>query len=177
MNIRPITLSVSVVFSLLFTGIYFYTVTAKKAFRRVYVDMVADLFHPGHVAFLKQAIQFGDYLIVGLNNDEDCASYKRKPIMTQDERVAAVSACKYVDEVLPNAPLRITEEWIDKHKIDVVVHGDDFNKDFVNEYYGVALKRGIFKTVPYTKGISTSQLIGRIKARDHSSFIPKYKHA
>jgi cytidyltransferase-like protein len=37
---------------------------------RVYVDMVADLFHYGHVNFLKQARQFGDYLLVGIHSDK-----------------------------------------------------------------------------------------------------------
>lgn len=137
----------------------------KPTQRRVYVDMVADMFHPGHVAFLKQARQFGDYLIVGLNNDEDVKSYKRLPIMNLEERTQAVSACKYVDEVISDCPYRITDEFIDEHKIDVVVHGDDFNPDTLEYYYGAPMRRGIFKTVPYTKGISTSDLIKRIRMR------------
>ena len=32
--------------------------------KRIYVDMTADLFHYGHVNFLKQASEIGDYLIV-----------------------------------------------------------------------------------------------------------------
>jgi cytidyltransferase-like protein len=137
----------------------------KPKQRRVYVDMVADMFHPGHVAFLKQARAFGDYLIVGLNNDEDVKSYKRLPIMNLEERTQAVSACKYVDEVIPNCPLRVTDEFIDQHKIDVVVHGDDFNPETIQHYYGVPIRRNMFKTVPYTKGVSTSDLIRRIRAR------------
>ena len=38
---------------------------------RVYAEMVADLFHRGHVEFLKRARALGDYLIVGVMSDED----------------------------------------------------------------------------------------------------------
>jgi len=141
--------------------------------RRVYVDMVADLFHAGHINFIKQARAFGDYLIVGLNGDEDCTSYKRKPILTIDERIAIVSACRYVDEVIANAPLSVTAEYLDGHQIDVVVHGDDFDEETIRKYYGAAIDRGIFKTIPYTKGISTSEILRRILSRGSEKIFPK----
>ena len=46
--------------------------------------MVADLFHYGHVNFLKQCSELGDCLIVGIHSDKDVESYKRKPILTMD---------------------------------------------------------------------------------------------
>jgi cytidyltransferase-like protein len=133
--------------------------------KRVYVDVVADLMHPGHVEFFKQARQFGDYLIVGVVADEDVASYKRIPILTMDERAILVGACRYVDEVVINAPLKITDEWIERHQIDFVVHGDDFDQDELNRWYGHLISLGIFRTVPYTKGVSTTELLQRIQER------------
>jgi len=53
---------------------------------RVYVDMVADLFHYGHVEFLKKARSLGDYLLVGIHADDAVASHKRSTILTMDER-------------------------------------------------------------------------------------------
>lgn len=49
--------------------------------------MVGDLWHYGHANFCKQARALGDYLIVGINRDEHCISYKRKPILSTIERV------------------------------------------------------------------------------------------
>ena len=139
--------------------------------RRVCVDMVADLFHAGHIEFLKKAKKFGDYLIVGLDSDKDCQSYKRLPILKLEERMKAVGACKYVDKVIGNVPLRVTDEFIDKHKIDVVVHGDDYDETKREYFYGVAIKRGIFKTVSYTDGISTSDIINRVKERTSQNLL------
>jgi cytidyltransferase-like protein len=132
---------------------------------RVYADMVADLFHHGHVEFLRQARELGDELLVGIHSDDDVASYKEPPVMTMDERVAVVRGCRYVDEVVPNAPLQVTREWVDRHGIDVVVHGDDFDHDRLMQMYGEPAEMGILRTVPYTRGISTSELRRRLAGR------------
>ena len=44
---------------------------------RVYVDMVADLFHYGHVELLRQASALGDYLLVGIHADDVVLAHKR----------------------------------------------------------------------------------------------------
>lgn len=134
---------------------------------RVYVDIVGDLFHAGHVEFLKKAKAFGDYLIVGVLADEVVEEYKREPILKLEERVKIIQACKYVDEVVVAPPLRLTEEMVRELQIDYVVHGDDFNKATLEDQYGVALRLGIFRTVPYTPGISTTEIIQRIVSRHH----------
>lgn len=141
---------------------------------RVYADMVADLFHFGHMAFLRQARALGDYLIVGICADEDMADYKQQPILTMEERVASVAACRYVDEVLPNAPLRVDRDWIEQHDIHLVVHGDDFSAEQLAYFYHVPMEMGIFRTVPYTLRISTSEIIRRIKAcvAENETLIP-----
>lgn len=131
----------------------------------VYVDMVGDLFHSGHVNFLKRAKALGDYLIVGLNSDEDCAGYKRLPILTLEERVAAALGCRYVDAVLPAAPMVPGDDLFDQLGVKAVAHADDFTRAKIEKYYGAAVRRGIFHLLPYTKGISTSDIIRRIVTR------------
>lgn len=79
---------------------------------RVYVDMVGDLFHPGHVELLRQARSFGNWLVVGVLADDVVETYKRRPIMTLDERVAVIRACRYVDEVIPDAPDVVTMQFL-----------------------------------------------------------------
>ena len=129
---------------------------------RVYVDMVADLFHYGHVELLRQARALGDYLLVGIHSDELVLAHKRKTILTMEERVACVAGCRYVDEVLPNAPWVTDLGWIEKYNIDLVVHGSDYSQEDLKKTHAVAIEMGILRTVDYTPRISTTEIIRRI---------------
>jgi cytidyltransferase-like protein len=134
--------------------------------RRVYVDMVGDLFHPGHVALLRAARGFGDQLVVGVLSDETVVAYKRRPVMSLAERVAVIEACRYVDEVIPGAPYRLTRPFLDAHDISVVVHGDDLDPEGVAEVYGAASEAGLLRLVPRSGDVSTTALIARIRESD-----------
>ena len=126
---------------------------------RVYADMVADLLHYGHIEFLRQISTLGDYILVGVNADDVAEIHKRRPVQTLEERIVSVAACQYVDQVIPNAPWVFDPTWIEKYGIDLVVHGDDYSDEKEQQMYKVPIEKGIFRTVPYTKGISTTQII------------------
>ena len=130
---------------------------------RVYVDMVADLFHYGHVEFLKKSGVFGDHLLVGIHSDDAVRANKRNPILKMEERIASVAGCRYVDEVVPDAPWIMDAAWIEKHRIDLVVHGDDYSSERIEHIYKIPIEMGIFRTVPYTSTISTTEIIRRCK--------------
>ena len=130
---------------------------------RVYADMVADLFHYGHVEFLRQVSALGDYVLVGINADDVVAAHKRRHIQTMEERVASVAACRYVNEVIPHAPWIFDPSWIQKYGIDLVVHGDDYSDEQQRCFYKVPIEMGIFRSVAYTQSISTTEIIRRCK--------------
>ena len=132
---------------------------------RVYVDVVGDLFHIGHINLFKKAINLFDQpvqLVVGVHNDSDVQSYKRKPIIPQQQRYEMIRSCRYVGEVIEDAPLTITENFINKHNLDYVVHGDDVTSA-IEKQHSVVSSLGIVKYVPYTEGVSTTDIIERIK--------------
>lgn len=130
---------------------------------RIYASMVGDLFHYGHVAFLKQAHMLGTHLIIGLIPDDIATAYKRKPILSQEERAKVMAGCKYVDEIIYNAPLAPTQDFLELHNIDFVVHGDDFSEEKLYAYFADPMTMNIMRIIPYTKGISTSEIIQRIR--------------
>lgn len=133
----------------------------------VYVIGVFDLFHTGHVELLRRAKELGDKLIVAINSDEMVASYKRKPFLNEADRMAVVEATKYVDEAFIINEYD-NKEFIKKYKITKIVHGDDWEESSYMEQIRVTpefLKENNCELVllPYTQGISTSELIKRIK--------------
>lgn len=136
---------------------------------RVYVAITGDLFHYGHVAFLKSAKSFGTDLIVGVCSDADVSNYKRPPIMSLNERVAVIESCKYVDEVISAAPAVTSAAFIQKHKIDLVVATKAYSNTVLQQYYGDPLRLNLLKLVDYTDSVSTTQIIKRCYAMYLSS--------
>ena len=142
----------------------------------VYVGGTFDMFHYGHMSFLKECQKYGP-VIVSLNTDDFAGRYKRKPIMTIGERMEALSGCKYVDDVCVNIGDENSGKTIDlisDRQIAYIAHGDDwFGSDLLDQL-GVDdewLSNRAIKMlyVPYTKGISTSDIIGRINGDTDSN--------
>lgn len=125
--------------------------------RIVYVDGCFDLFHVGHVRLFQKARAFGDYLIAGVISDKDVRSYKRDPIISEQDRALVVAACSLVDRVIVNSPLVLTREFLDENRIDIVVHGDD---DPQTEFFKACGER--MRYVPYDTHTSTSDIIKRV---------------
>lgn len=132
--------------------------------RVVYTDMCADLFHAGHVNFLRQARALGDWLVVGIHDDATIAGYKGAPVQTLEERVAAVAACRHVDQVVPGAPLEVSPRYLDALGVDVVCHADEIDAAARDRMYGEILASHGLELVPYTSGISTRELRARVLA-------------
>ena len=133
----------------------------------IYVDMVGDLFHASHVNSLKNAKKLGDKLIVGIHSDKDTESYKHKPILTMEERAVVIESCRFVNKIILNAPIIITEEYINKHNIDLVIHAHykEENEKY-NFMYENAIKLNKFKRLDYHGEISTTEIIKRIRMRN-----------
>ena len=68
----------------------------------LYTGGTFDLFHYGHVNFLRQCNRLCSNVVVALNTDEFVTQYKGKPIMTYVEREKSLLSCPYVSKVIPN---------------------------------------------------------------------------
>ena len=80
----------------------------------VYVQGSYDLLHHGHLKRLELAKQQGDFLYVGIWDDEMCRYYRGEnyPIQSLQERILMTLACKHVDDVVIGAPFIITKDLI-----------------------------------------------------------------
>ncbi|XP_030456046.1 choline-phosphate cytidylyltransferase 2 [Syzygium oleosum] len=142
---------------------------------RVYADGIYDLFHFGHARALEQAKKSfpNTYLLVGCCNDEITHKFKGKTVMTEEERYESLRHCKWVDEVIPDAPWVVTKEFLDKHNIDFVAHDALPYADTSgagNDVYEFVKAIGKFKETKRTEGISTSDIIMRI-VKDYNQYV------
>eukprot|EP00262_Sarcandra_glabra_P016071 TRINITY_DN5099_c0_g1_i6.p1 TRINITY_DN5099_c0_g1~~TRINITY_DN5099_c0_g1_i6.p1 ORF type:complete len:303 (+),score=50.25 TRINITY_DN5099_c0_g1_i6:220-1128(+) len=144
---------------------------------RVYADGIYDLFHFGHARSLEQAKKLfpNTYLLVGCCNDEVTHMYKGKTVMTEAERYESLRHCRWVDEVIPDAPWVLTQEFIDKHKIDYVAHDSLPYADASGagkDVYEFVKAIGKFKETKRTDGVSTSDIIMRI-LKDYNQYVTR----
>ena len=124
--------------------------------------MVADLFHFGHVRFLKQARDLGDTLTVGLLSDEWVVANKRPAVMNQAERREVIAGCRHVDEViLKNRPANGQWMQVQGFVYYVVAFGTDEDRHR-QEQYSDDIMRQLRYEVSYEHEISTSLIIRRI---------------
>ncbi|GMK58696.1 hypothetical protein CspeluHIS016_0601380 [Cutaneotrichosporon spelunceum] len=140
---------------------------------RIYADGVYDLFHFGHAMQLRQAkLSFPRvHLLAGVCSDALCADNKSPPAMTHAERVAGVRQCRWVDEVVPDAPWAPDQAWLDKHRIDYIAHDEIVypSKDH-DDVYAFIKGQGKFLPTRRTPAISTSDLLERIVRGYRDSF-------
>lgn len=133
----------------------------------VYCNGVFDIFHLGHRKMLMKAHSHGTRLIVGVHSDASTESYKRVPYLNENERYESVKLSRNVTQVIEDAPLVITQEFIDQNNIHVVCCSSEYfsEENDANGYYKVPREMGILREIEYHGGISTSEIINRVKTR------------
>ncbi len=96
---------------------------------RIFMEGAFDLMHFGHMNAFRLGRSLGTHLVVGVNSDESITKCKAAPLMDDEERMAMVRSCKFVDEVVPRTPYIMNKEYIDyifeTYNVDYIIHGDD----------------------------------------------------
>ena len=138
---------------------------------RLYTGGTFDLFHAGHVEFLRRCSQIADEVIVSLNSDQFIEKYKGKPpVMSYKERRTVINACKYVDAVVLNTGGADSKPSIEPVKPDIIAIGSDWaRKDyhaqmqFDQDWLDARDISLIY--IPYTDGISSTDIKRRLSKR------------
>ena len=140
------------------------------------------MFHRGHLRLLERAKALGDYLIVGVTDENyDRSRGKLNVIESTQKRAEAIEALDFVDKVIIEKHKKQKADDMVKYDVDIFAIGDDWigTFDYLNEYTHV-------EYLPRTKGISSTSLrkdnFDSIKlgivglGRDTKSFIDEAKH-
>ena len=137
----------------------------RRKYKIGYTTGVFDMFHIGHLNILKRAKEQCEYLIVGVTTDALCESRKHKrPIICEEDRVAIVSAIRYVDRVVLQSDMDKLKA-VAEYGADTVFVGSDWKgtpawNAYEKEFASVGC------TVVYldhTDGISSTILRERIE--------------
>ena len=113
-----------------------------------------DLLHQGHINLLRRAKELGDYLIVGVTNDSfDRERGKLNVRNNVLERVEAVKATGYADQIIIEDYVGQKIDDIQKYDVDIFAIGSDWEGkfDYLNEFCQVVY-------LPRTEGISSTML-------------------
>ncbi len=145
----------------------------KEGERIVFLHGTFDLFHRGHVEFLKESKKQGGLLIVGVDHDENVPIYKskKKVVFEQKHRVRIISQVSCVDYVIPLPKIK-SGESPDYHytklflqvRPDVITHGADFSykKEIEEKCNLIGIKR--IEIVHKYSNLSTSKYINEIRS-------------
>jgi ethanolamine-phosphate cytidylyltransferase len=147
--------------------------SAEKKLVRVYIDGCFDIMHSGHYNAIRQAKQLGDILVAGVHSDAEILRNKGPTTFNEEERVALVKACKWVDEVVFDVPYSPSIALLDKLNCDFCVHGDDMptTPEGSSAYHEV-LDAGRMKIIKRTEGVSTTDFVGRLLTMTKHHHLP-----
>ncbi len=135
-----------------------------KKYKIGYTTGVYDMFHIGHLNILRKAKEQCEYLIVGVTTDALCQKRKNKlPIICEEERMAIVSAIRYVDEVVPQEDMDKLAA-VKKHHVNAVFVGSDWKgseswKQYEKDFAEVGCE---VVYLDHTDGISSTILRERL---------------
>lgn len=140
--------------------------------RCVFTNGCFDLLHLGHIRYLQEARELGDFLVLGLNSDESVRRFKSptRPLVPEDERAEIMAALSCIDYVTI-FPETTAEALIDLLQPEIYVKGADYvnaqdgqpDTTRLPEAKHVLAYNGEMRFIAYLPHHSTTELITKIK--------------
>jgi len=132
-------------------------------------SMCADPLHHGHINIINEAKKYGN-VVIGLMTDEAMEGYKGKPLIKYENRLKVIQELKSVSQVIPLNDLDFASV-AKKYQFEYFLHGDDWINNVQSESRKKLIEvmrvwGGKVIDVPYTNGISSSELQKEIEFRD-----------
>ncbi|MEF8792420.1 bifunctional D-glycero-beta-D-manno-heptose-7-phosphate kinase/D-glycero-beta-D-manno-heptose 1-phosphate adenylyltransferase HldE [Thiohalorhabdus sp.] len=126
-----------------------------------------DLLHAGHVAYLEEAAELGDRLIVAVNDDASVARLKGagRPVTPLAQRMAVLAGLAAVDWVVPFAE-DTPQRLIERVRPDYLVKGGDYRPEAIAGYEAVTAAGGEVVVLPFREDCSSTAIINALRGTD-----------
>jgi rfaE bifunctional protein nucleotidyltransferase chain/domain len=130
----------------------------------VFTNGCFDILHAGHVEYLQKARKQGDFLVLGLNNDQSISSIKgpERPVNEELQRARVLAALGCVDAIVlfgDDTPLNLITTLCP----DVLVKGADWQEDDIVGAAEVKAAGGRVERIAFASQTSTTAMIQRIR--------------
>ena len=123
-----------------------------------------DVIHAGHVAYLKEAKQQGDVLVVGINADASVRALKgpERPIFNEAERLEVLAELESIDYLVVFGE-ETAADLIEAIHPDVYVKGGDYHPEAITEH-PLLERLGIdIRILAHRPGLGSTAIIDRLR--------------
>lgn len=136
----------------------------QSGWQVVFTNGCFDLIHLGHLHYLAQARDLGDFLVIGLNSQDSVRKLKgdHRPIKDEQTRAMVLASLQYVDLVVcfeEDTPQKLIDHLLP----DILVKGGDYTIDQIVGADTVLQRGGEVLTLPFIPGYSTTALEEKIR--------------
>jgi len=130
----------------------------------VFTNGCFDLLHAGHVAYLSEAADLGDKLIVGLNSDQSvsCIKGPQRPVNSESTRSTLLASMFFIDAVVlfgDDTPLELIKTVLP----DILVKGGDYTVESIVGAKETIANGGKVEVLSFLPGFSSTAIIEKIK--------------
>ena len=134
---------------------------------------VFDLIHIGHIRFLNKIKKINDTLIILIHSDRFVATYKRQPIINENQRLELIQNIKCVDKAFIDDNEYLTQDSITTYNINKVIQATNDHNSW-SYYYHIPMALNIMDFINYNNIISTTNIIHKIQSITGDDYNDRY---
>ena len=132
---------------------------------KVYISLIADIFHAGHSRLINEGSKHGE-VTIGLLTDNACSELNETPLLTYEKRKEVLKSIKGVTNIVEQNEASYLNN-LEKLKPDYVIHGDDWKNTFQKKYRSEVINffkesKGELIEIPYSTDVNP------IKLKEHA---------
>ncbi len=142
--------------------------------KKVFISLIGDIFHAGHVRLINKGSKLGS-LTIGLLSDEACSELGEIPLLDFGKRKEVLNSIKGVENIIEQKRPSYLE-IIENLNPDFVLHGDDWKNNHQKIYRQEVInffkrkKKGKLIEIPYSYDVDAIKIKEKAIENNVSSF-------